>query len=74
MHGANSAKVHMAQVYIPSLNFTIYGGFCGVHLRAGGQPNSALLGRTFLANSTMTYQGSTGSVVLAIEDDFSSWQ
>jgi predicted aspartyl protease len=64
-HGAKEVNVHLAQVFVPSLNFTIYGAFAGVDLRAGGQFHSALMGRTFLKHFKMIYEGSTGSVELS---------
>jgi hypothetical protein len=66
--GAQQVNVHLAQVHIPSLNFTIYGSFAGVHLAAGGQPHQALLGRTFLQNHTMIYEGETGTVTISRPD------
>jgi len=65
VHGQAVVNVHLGQIHAPALGFTIYGRFCGVHLHAGGQPHSALLGRTFLYHTTMTYQGKTGSVTLS---------
>ena len=62
VHGPASVNVHLAQIQIPTLKYTIYGQFCGVHLHAGGQPHSALLGRTFLRELTMVYHGKSGSV------------
>jgi hypothetical protein len=61
-HGAKEVNVHLAQVYIPSLNFTITGAFAGVGLREGGQAHSALIGRTFLRHFKMTYDGPSGGV------------
>ena len=65
VHGADTVNVHLAQIHVPSLDFTVYGRFAGVHLRAGGQPHFALIGRTFLRNFTMTYEGRTGNVILS---------
>ena len=31
-HGAHPVNVHLAQVYVPTLDFTIFGTFAGVHL------------------------------------------
>jgi hypothetical protein len=56
--------MHLAQVRAPTLGFTIYGLFAGVHLKAGGQPHRALIGRTFLQNLTMVYEGKTGTVTI----------
>lgn len=62
--GSSSHNMYMAQIRIPSLNFIQYGKFAGVHLRAGGQPHFALLGRSLLEHFEMTYNGSTGAVRL----------
>jgi len=57
--------MHLGHVHVPALNFTIYGEFAGVDLVAGGQAHHALIGRTFLQNFTMTYEGRTGTVILS---------
>lgn len=64
VHGSNETNMYLAQIYVPELKITIYGSFAGVDLRAGGQVHSALIGRTFLQNFTMTYEGKTGSVTI----------
>jgi hypothetical protein len=38
--------------------------FAGVGLKAGGQPHHALIGRSFLQNFRLEYEGQTGSVKL----------
>lgn len=65
VHGSQEVNVHLAQVHVPSLKVTIYGAFAGVHLAAGGQAHNALIGRTFLRNFTMVYEGRTGTVTLS---------
>jgi predicted aspartyl protease len=62
--GAHVTNVYLAQIHIPSLNYTIYGQFAGVDLIAGGQFHQVLIGRTFLANFRMIYEGDTGTVTL----------
>ena len=57
--------MHLAQIYVPALDFTMYGVFAGVHLTAGGQPHYALMGRTFLQEFTLVYEGRTGTVTLS---------
>ena len=57
---------HLAQLYIPSLNYTIYGTFAGVYLTAGGQPHQVLIGRTALQGIRMEYKGQTGEVSLIL--------
>ena len=64
-HGRADVNMHLAQIYVPALGWTVYGQFAGVHLIAGGQPYYALIGRTFLRHFTMVYEGKTGVVTLS---------
>ena|ERR1700733_8644936 len=64
VHGSHIASVHLAQVFVPSLAFVVYGAFVGVDLAAGGQAHSVLIGRTFLQFFTMVYEGRNGTVTL----------
>lgn len=57
--------MHLAQIHVASLAFTIYGAFAAVDLAAGGQLHKALIGRTFLQNFTLLYEGLTGTVKLS---------
>lgn len=63
--GVSEVQYHLAQIYIPALNYTIHGAFAGVHLSAGRQPHQAIIGRDFLKNFRMTYEGRTGEVILS---------
>jgi predicted aspartyl protease len=65
VHGPQEVNIHLAQVHVPSLNFVIYGAIAGVHLFAGGQIHGALIGRNFLKNYTMVYEGRTGTVIIS---------
>lgn len=62
--GPEEVNVHLAQIHVPALTVTIYGRFAGVHLAKGGQMHEALLGRTFLQDFTMVYEGGTGAVTI----------
>ena len=64
-HGVGAVSVHLAQIYVPGLEFVVNGRFAGAHLTAGGQPYFALLGRDFLENFTMIYEGRTGSATIS---------
>lgn len=64
--GQHMVNMYLAQIYIPSLNVSIIGAFAGLHLEAGGQIHRALIGRTFLQNLIMTYDGKSGKVVLKL--------
>lgn len=63
--GIYKTDMHAAQIHIPALEFTIYGSFAGVDLIGGGQQHVALIGRTFLKNFQMTYDGITGNVTIS---------
>ena len=63
--GVSAVQYHLAQIYIPALNYTIHGAFAGVHLSAGSQPHQALIGRDFLKRFGMIYEGRTGEVILS---------
>lgn len=60
--GVQLVNMHLAQIRVNGLNVTMYGAFAAVHLQAGGQIHVALIGRSFLRNFTMTYEGRTGTV------------
>ncbi len=64
IHGSMPTNMHLAHLYIPSLNAVIRGQFAGVHLAAGGQPHVALIDRTSLRHFTITYNGVTGAVTV----------
>ena len=62
--GATNVNIHLAQIHVPELNRVVYGGFAGVHLSAGGQRHLALIGRSFLRDYSMSYDGRSGTVIL----------
>lgn len=66
--GAGGESVHdvfLAHIQIPQLEIVQYGRFTGVNLKAGGQEHSVLLGRTFLVNTIMIYDGLRAQVTIA---------
>jgi hypothetical protein len=63
--GLYEAEMHSAQIHVPSLVATIHGLFAAVDLVGGGQRHVALIGRTFLQNLKMAYDGTTGKVTLS---------
>ena len=68
--GSDGAKIHngyMAQIRVPILEFTQYGKFAGVNLTGGGQQHQALLGRTFLQNTIMIYDGLRGQITITVK-------
>jgi predicted aspartyl protease len=63
--GEHEVNMHLAQIHVPALNYTIYGSFAAVDLIAGGQGHHALIGRSFLRRFTMIYNGVTGEVTIS---------
>lgn len=63
-NGAHKVPMFLAQIYIPDFSLTLNGMFAGLKLIEGGQIHKAILGRSFLKNFKMTYEGVTGSVNL----------
>jgi hypothetical protein len=63
--GKHSVYVFLAQIYIPSLEHVQDGTFAGAYLGRGGMPYRVLLGRTFLQQFVLMYNGITGRVSLS---------
>ena len=63
--GESPHDVFLAHITIPQLEIVQYGRFTGVNLRAGGQEHGVLLGRTFLVNTVMIYDGLRAQVTIA---------
>jgi len=63
--GISEHNVYMAHVVIPNLDITQYGKFTGVNLSEGEQRHQCLLGRTFLRNTIMIYDGIRAQVSIA---------
>lgn len=63
--GAKEHPVYLAHIFIPQLDIIQYGKFTGVNLKSGGQSQEALLGRDFLRNVIMIYDGIRSQVTLA---------
>ena len=62
--GIIEVNTYLAQAVVPSLSLAFFGELAGVHLQAGGQEHVALLGRTFLRDHRLVYDGRTGLVTL----------
>ena len=62
--GKHVANMYLAQVVVAPFGVRILGMFAGVDLVVGGQIHRALIGRTFLQNFTMIYEGRTGTVTI----------
>lgn len=64
VNGPNDHNLYAAEIVIPNLHYGQYGRFAGVHLTAGGQHQQVLLGRSFLFNTALIYDGCRGQVTL----------
>jgi hypothetical protein len=60
----HEVDVYLAQMFIPPLLFTQYGKFAGAYLKRGGMPYHVLIGRTFLEQFILMYNGKSGRVTL----------
>lgn len=63
--GASTHDVFLGHVAIPQLEIRQFGRFTGVNLAAGGQEHRVLLGRTFLQNVVMIYDGLRAQITIA---------
>ena len=63
-HGSGELPLYAAQVYVIDLDYTITGRFAGAHLSSGNQKCLAVLGRSFLRDFTMIYEGRSGRVLI----------
>lgn len=64
-NGSHTHDVYLAHVNIWGLEFSQFGRFAGVHLAAGQQAHGVLLGRTFLSNVMLIYDGLRGQITLS---------
>jgi hypothetical protein len=62
--GRHRAFIYTARLYIPSAPKLLFQRFTGVKLQQGDQWHRVILGRSFLRQYRMTYDGADGSVVL----------
>ena len=65
VHGPVQTDFYAAQIYTPALNLVTHGIFAGLPLTRSGQLHYALIGRSFLKDFTMTYEGRTGRVTIS---------
>jgi hypothetical protein len=63
-HGSGELPLYAAQVYVIDLDYTLTGRFAGAHLSTGNQTCLAVLGRSFLRDFTMVYEGHSGRVLI----------
>ena len=64
VHGVQEVDLHLAQIYIPALGRAFHGRVGAHPLADSGLPHALILGRTFLQQFTMVYEGKSGRVTL----------
>lgn len=62
--GLHDANIYAAQIHVPALADTAWGRFAAVNLKQANMPFRALIGRNFLRNYELTYEGPTGHVTI----------
>lgn len=62
--GTHRAYIYLGRLYIPTMKVMLFQRFTGVKLSEGGQSHRVILGRPFLRNYRLTYDGTTGGVTL----------
>ena len=65
--GRQHAFIYTARVYVPKLDRLLFQRFTGVKLAGGGQWHRLILGRTFLRQYRLTYDGASGGVELSAD-------
>jgi hypothetical protein len=63
--GRHHAFIYTTRVYIPNLGKLLFQPFTGVKLQVGEQWHRLILGRSFLRQYRLTYEGSTGQVEIS---------
>ena len=61
-NGSHTHNVYLAHIHIFGLEFAQFGRFAGVDLAGGNQAHGVLLGRTFLDNVLLIYDGVRGQI------------
>jgi hypothetical protein len=63
-NGKHLVDVFLAHLYVPSLGYVRLGKFGGIPLSDGDHGHLVLLGREFLKDFTLSYEGTTGEAML----------
>lgn len=65
VNGPADHLIYMAAILVPQLEIHQFGRFLGANLKDGGQEHEVLLGRDFLANTIMIYDGCRSQITIA---------
>ena len=63
--GRHRAYIYTARIYVPNLERLLFQPFTGVKLQQGDQWHGVILGRSFLRQYRLVYNGADGSVSIA---------
>ncbi len=63
--GRHRAFIYTARIYIPGLKKLLFQPFTGVKLYEGEQWHRVILGRSFLRQYRLSYDGASGEVVIS---------
>lgn len=63
--GGSVHSIYMAGIIIPHLDYQQFGQFMSAPLKKSGNPQHVLLGRDFLSNTVMIYDGIRAQVTIA---------
>jgi hypothetical protein len=66
--GRHHVYIYTARIYVPKLNKLLFQPFTGVKLNEGGQWHRVILGRSFLRQYKLAYDGHTGEVEIMEPD------
>jgi hypothetical protein len=65
VNGSSEHLIYMAAILVPQLDIHQFGKFLAANLKDGGQDHEVLLGRDFLANTVMIYDGVRAQITIA---------
>jgi hypothetical protein len=66
--GRHRAFIYTARIYVPKLDRLLFQPFTGLKLYEGEQWHRVILGRSFLRNYRLAYDGTTGQVEIVDPD------
>ena len=65
--GRHRTVIYLARLYVPALDRLLFQQFTGVKLAEGRQLQQVILGRTFLRQYRLVYDGASGQVELSTD-------
>ena len=65
VNGSSEHLIYMAAISVPQLDIHKFGKFLAANLKDGGQEHEVLLGRDFLTDTVMIYDGVRAQITIA---------